>query len=222
MKMHKYFKLSIAVLVIQLAVVLWLGFSLPADTKIPIHWNIKNEIDGYASRNMAVFPFWLFNLGLFLLMMFSARLSPVFQQNRERYDAVIPPMTLVLVFFFALFHVYMLLLGHYPWLEDKLQIIYILIGALFICLGNILPKLPRNYIAGIKTPWTIYSDEIWRRTSRLGGFSFVILGLLMLVKGLFNLQAAWLNYTLLALLGFLVLGPVLYSFALYQKEKKNQ
>ncbi len=222
MRLHKFFLIAIIVLVLELAGVLYLGLSLPADTRIPIHWNIHNEIDGYASRNTAVFPFWLFNVAIFLLMVFSAELSPVFKQNRERYDAVIPPLTLILVVFFALLHIYMLLLGKYPWLEQKVQGIYILIGAMFICIGNILPKLPRNYIAGIKTPWTIYSDEIWRKTSRLGGFSFVVLGLMMLVKGLFRIQAGWYDALTLIALAAVVILPMAYSFVLYRKAKKEE
>lgn len=222
MKMHKYFKIAIVVLFIQLCVVLFLGYTLDINTKIPTHWNIKNHIDGYTARDIAILPFWLFNLCLFLLMKYSRKLSPVFQQNRERYDAVIPLMTLGLVFFFAVFHVYMLLLGHYPEWQGKVQMVFILIGALFVFLGNILPKLPRNFIAGIKTPWTFYSDEIWRKTSRVGAYCFVIFGLTMLLRGLFNLTASWANIAEIVMLVILIVYPTLYSFLLYQKGKKEK
>ncbi len=222
MKMHKYFKIAIGILVIQLCVVLFLGYTLVPWTKIPIHWNIQNHIDGYASRDAAIIPFWLFNLGLFLLMMFSGKLSPVFKQNKERYDAITPLMTMGMVFFFALFHIYMLLLGHYPQWQGKVQMIFLLIGALFLFLGNILPKMPRNFIAGIKTPWTIYSDEIWRKTSRMGGYCFALFGLLMLIRGIFNITVAWMNKVDIVMLVILIGFPTLYSFLLYQKGKKEE
>jgi len=221
MKMHKYNKATLVILVVQLIVVLYLGYTLPKATMIPVHWNVQNQIDGYASRNTAIIPFWLFNLGLGLLMMFSEKLSPVFKQNKERYDAIIPLMTMGMVFFFALFHIYMLLLGHYPVWQNKIQMLFILMGGLFIFLGNILPKLPRNFIAGIKTPWTFYSDEIWRKTSRMGGYCFVILGLSMLARGFFNIRAMWMNYAELIMLVVVIVFPVLYSFLLYQKSKKG-
>jgi uncharacterized membrane protein len=220
--MHKYFVLCIAVLAVQLAVVLLMGYSLPADAKIPMHWNINSEIDAWAGRNTAIVPFWLFNLGLFLIMMFSRQLSPVFKQNRERYDEIIPGMTLILVIFFALIHVYMLLLGYYPELESRMQFIFILMGAMFIFLGNIMPKVPRNFVAGYKLAWTLYSVEIWRRTHRLGGLCFVIFGALLMLKGLFNLRTGWVNaLTLVGLLGLAVV-PIAYSFVLYQKGKKEE
>jgi uncharacterized membrane protein len=221
-KMHKYYMIAMVVLVLELAAVLYLGYSLPTDAKIPVHWNIHNQIDGYAARNTAIFPFWLFNLGLFLVLMFSRQISPVFRQNRERYDQIMPLLTLVLVGFFALIHVYMLLLGHYPAIESKVQFIFILMGAMFLLLGNILPKLPRNFIAGIKTPWTFYSDEIWRRTSRVGGYCFVLMGLLMLVMGIGNLRQSWMAVLMVIGLGVVVIVPTLYSFILYQKSKKEE
>jgi uncharacterized membrane protein len=222
MKMHRYFIVSILVLAVQLIIVLWLGYSLPADAKLPVHWNIKNQIDGWASRNIALFPFWLFNIALFLLLMFSRQLSPVFRQNRERYDSIIPLMTLGLVSFFAMFHIYIMLLGHHPEWSGKIQIVFILIGALFIFLGNILPKVPRNYIAGIKTPWTFYSDEIWRRTSRLGGWCFVLMGLAMLTRGVFNISAIWMNVLLIVLLAVLIIVPIAYSFILFRLGKREE
>jgi uncharacterized membrane protein len=222
MKMHKYFILAIAVLLIQLIVVLILGKSLPADARLPIHWNINNEIDGWASKNAALIPFWLFNLGLFLLMMFSGRLVPVFKQNRERYEAIIPLMTFGLTFFFAIFHIYILLLGINPEWQSKTQIVFIMMGGLFIFMGNILPRTPRNFIAGYKLPWTLYNDEIWRRTHRLSGWCFVTLGLVMLVRGVFNILAPWMNFLMLIFLIGLVFLPIIYSFVLYRQGKGEE
>lgn len=222
MKMHKNFKLAIGILIIQLIIVLWLGYNLAPETQIPVHWNIHNQIDGYASRDAAIIPFWLFNLGLFLIMMFSEKLSPVFKQNKERYNAIIPLMSLGLVFFFAVFHIYMLLLGRYPEWQDKTSVVYLLIGALFIFLGNIMPKLPRNFIAGIKTPWTFYSDEIWRKTSRTGGYCFAVFGLSMLIRGALDINTAWMNTIQIILLIALIGYPVLYSFWLYQRSRKEE
>lgn len=221
MKLNKNYIASIVVLIVQLVIVLILGYSLPQDAKLPVHWNIRGQIDNYASRNMAIIPFWLFNLGLFLLLMFSGKLSPVHRQNKERYEASIPPLAFGLVLFFAIFHVYILLLGKYPRWQEQTQFIFVLMGLLFIFLGNLLPRIPRNYIAGIKVPWTLYSDTIWRKTSRLGGYCFVFLGLLMLVKGLLNITAMWMNFLLLAVLVIVVFVPIIYAFILFKSNKEE-
>lgn len=222
MKISKLVVISIIVLVVELVIVLYLGAQLPADAKLPVHWNIHNQIDGWGSKSSVILPFWLFNVALFLLMIFSGRLFPVFKQNRGRYEEIIPPFTLVLVSFFALIHIFIVLSGIYPQASQKVQFIFVLIGGLFIALGNLLPKLPRNFIAGIKTPWTFYSDEIWQRTSRVGGYCFVLTGLVMLVLGLLNMKGAWTAWLFAGLLAFLIAVPILYSFLLFLKSKKEE
>ncbi|HNX01973.1 MAG TPA: DUF1648 domain-containing protein, partial [Candidatus Cloacimonadota bacterium] len=80
MKINKYYIISIILLIVQLGVVLWIGSQLPADAKIPIHWNYRNQIDNYADKTQGMFLLWGFNAGLFLLMVFLRRYSPVYQQ----------------------------------------------------------------------------------------------------------------------------------------------
>ena len=50
-------------------------------------------------------------------------------------------------------------------------------GVLLIALGNVLPKLPRNPIVGIRTPWTLAHPAVWERTHRLAGYLCVLAGL---------------------------------------------
>ncbi len=222
MKMHKYFLAAILVLLIHLVLMLIIGNSLPADAKVPTHWNYQNQIDGWSSRNNAMLPFWLFNLGLFLLLYFSGKWSPVYRQNKERFDAVMPLLSFGLTLFFALFHIYTLILAKDPTLLAGFDVIFILMGALFIFIGNLLPRMPRNFIAGIKTPWTFYSDEIWRRTSRLGGWCFALMGVVMLLRGLIKIEAPWYNVFMLVIMVGLLVIPLVYSLLLFLRSKNAE
>lgn len=95
--------------------------------------------------------------------------------------------------------------------------ILVLIGLLFIGLGNLLPKVPKNFFVGIRTPWTIANEAVWDKTHRLGGLLFVISGLIMILKGFVLLQnSSFQNITGILVLGCL-LYPVLHSFILYKK-----
>jgi len=90
--------------------------------------------------------------------------------------------------------------------------------ALFlIVMGNVLGKTERNFIAGIRLPWTIASEKNWRATHRFGGRLMVISGLLVLIAGYYF---ASLVITLVIGLSWMVLA-VLYSFVFYLKNERS-
>ncbi|MBK8268617.1 MAG: SdpI family protein [Planctomycetes bacterium] len=53
----------------------------------------------------------------------------------------------------------------------------IILGIMFMVLGNWMGKLRRNLYIGIRTPWTIANDIVWEKTHRLGGRLFVAAGI---------------------------------------------
>jgi uncharacterized membrane protein len=222
MSTKKYYFISIVILVMQLCGALWIGHLLPADAKIPVHWNYKNQIDNYTDKTQGIFLIWGINVGLFLLMAFFRKYSPVYQKEREQSNNAIPLLTMGLVFFLALIHMYSLMLAKNPGWASNVQVLFILLGLLFMFIGNILPKLSRNYFAGVKTPWTFYSDDIWRKTSRVGGFCFFLMGLAFVVGGIFNVTGSIMTTLLIIMLVITVFVPTLYSFLLYLKAKKEE
>ncbi len=93
---------------------------------------------------------------------------------------------------------------------------------MFILLGNILPKMPSSFFIGIRTPWTLSSEHVWRKTHKVGGICFVMGGLLMIF-----IPAIWGNHATALTIMFvlfitLILCPVLYSFFLYKKEERSK
>jgi uncharacterized membrane protein len=64
------------------------------------------------------------------------------------------------------------------------RIIHTAVGLLLIVLGNFMSKFTRNFFIGIRTPWTLASEEVWFRTHRLGGRLFVVAGLILVLTGL--------------------------------------
>lgn len=77
---------------------------------------------------------------------------------------------------------------------DGMRVASLLIGVLLIILGNVMPKARKNAIFGVRTKWSMSSDETWRRIQRFGGFASVVAGALLLaaamfLKGVVNLLA---------------------------------
>lgn len=62
------------------------------------------------------------------------------------------------------------------------KIVLLMLAVLFLCLGNSLPKIQSNFFMGIKTPWTLSNEDVWRRTHRLAGKLYVGCGIILLAS----------------------------------------
>ncbi len=101
-----------------------------------------------------------------------------------------------------------------------MQLFGIGLGLLFVVLGNYLPKIPRNWFIGIRVPWTIASEEVWKRTHRLGGWLFVIGGCVMMA-----LSAAGLSPVvamLVPLAPIMIVVAFIYPYIVFRKLQKTE
>ena len=98
------------------------------------------------------------------------------------------------------------------------MLVPVLLGILFLWVGNYFPKLRRNRTLGIKVSWTIGNEENWNRTHRFAGKVWVCGGLLLLISAMCPLQTmAWVMVCVVAALGLL---PIAYSYAIFRQDRK--
>jgi len=76
-------------------------------------------------------------------------------------------------------------------------VVMVSVGFLLIVMGNFLGKVRKNFFLGIRTPWTLASDEVWAKTPRLGGWCFVIGGVLVALSAVFIPNLEWLVYIII-------------------------
>ena len=98
--------------------------------------------------------------------------------------------------------------------------VYILLGALFILMGNYMPKARRNRLFGVKTVWTLSSDDIWTRTHRFTGKLGVIVGSLLMICALLPQSTVLLVCAVLGAALIVSFGSMLYSYVIYKKAVK--
>ena len=91
----------------------------------------------------------------------------------------------------------------------------VMVGALFIFIGNYLGKIKSNWFMGIRLPWTLSSEENWNKTHRFSGLVYILAGFLMMMMGLIPL--GFRLYLFIFVLVLLVVLPVGYSFLLFRK-----
>lgn len=178
---------------------------------VPTHWNAAGEIDGYTSKPLGVILMPLFAAGIWLLMKAIPRMSPKGFGTGE-FQGVVNLLQVVMVGFMSVIGVFALLAAR--GLPVPLgSVIPLAVGLLFIVLANYFGKLRKNFFIGIRTPWTIASDEVWSRTHRLGSRTFALAGLVMAVSA-FLPQVQGLVFAVVAAS---VLVPVVYSWWLYRR-----
>lgn len=183
--------------------------------QIATHWGANGQADGYSGKAFAVFgmPCILAVLQLFV--------SFITLNDPKRRNIHKKPLTLVL-WILPVMSVLMNCMTYAVALGMKVDvgiIVSILIGLLFIILGNYMPKLQQNYTLGIRVPWTLNSTENWNRTHRLGGKMFILGGFLLIITGF--LGSVMGDYGTLAALIVIVLicagVPAVYSFCLFKR-----
>ena len=177
--------------------------------RMPVHWGINGEPDGWASKGFAVF-------GLPLILMVIQIICSVIEytvsrnteQNKKVLELVIWAVPVISIIANA--YIYMNALGHKTF--EIQRTIPLLLGFFFVILGNYLPKITQNRTLGIKIKWTLNSEENWTKTHRFASWIWVI-------GGLFILLAGFLGWFWIILLVFflMVLLPILYSYGLHRK-----
>lgn len=201
--------LSYIFILAAVAVAAYLYSDLP--DPMPVHWDSRGEADRYMAKPWGVVVLPLIAVALFVIM----RLIPVVSPKGFRtgsFSGVLHILQVVLVAFGSV--VAILALLHAYGLDVRLnQLIIAAVGILFIVLGNYFGKLRKNFFLGIRTPWTLASDEVWSRTHRLGGWLFTLMGIIVLTGAFFRIAPGWL----ILLVGATALVPAIYSYFIYRR-----
>ncbi len=178
---------------------------------VPIHWNTHGQADNYMDKPWGVLLLPLISTGVLALLLVLPVLSPKgfrLDGARRAYGIVV---CIIMVFMLGVmvltFEQTLAELANFnQWISAGL-------GLLLLVLGNYLGKFPKNFWIGIRTPWTLASDEVWFKTHRLAGRTFMAGGFLLIAAAFAGLRVEYLvGITLVA-----ALTPVLYSLVIYKK-----
>ena len=175
------------------------------------HFGINNEANGFSSKVFAVFGIPVFLLALLWVGAFVTAHDPKRQNISPKMFSLMLWIAPVVSFVVAA-AIYAINLGY------ELDITFfseLFIGLLFIIIGNYLPKARQNHTIGIRISWTLANEENWNRTHRLGGYLWMICGILMVIICVTRfVPYKWLFVILLAA----VFVPCIYSYWLHAKK----
>jgi uncharacterized membrane protein len=109
-------------------------------------------------------------------------------------------------------------LGATKQVVDIGKVSVIMMGVLFIWLGNVMPKTRINGTVGVRVSWSMYNDTTWRKSNHFGGVTFIIAGVLSIITAL--LMKSSFVATMLSV-GYICLasvGTIIYAYKIYKAE----
>jgi uncharacterized membrane protein len=185
---------------------------------VPMHWNAAGEVDGVMGKQ------WLFpGMALPALASLLTLLFTRLDTRRQSHEAHAKTLDFILASIFLLFLTIVWISAIYALgliADGSTSWILVLTGVAFLAVGNVLPRLRHNGTVGIRFPWTLASETVWRKTHRAGGFLMAAAGVGIIVAA-FLAPKARSAVTLVSILGFLVVTAA-YSFILYAIEEKEK
>ncbi|MCM3150810.1 SdpI family protein [Priestia megaterium] len=197
-----------------LTLVAWL-IALPhLPATMPIHWGANGEADGFATKINAM----ILTVGIMVLIYFIIAFVPRIDPRKENYKYFSKTYNIVLnavllLFFFVNMSTILQGLGYNVPMS---YIAPIMAGLVFIIIGNYLQRVRSNYFMGIRTPWTLSNEIVWKKTHRLSGKLFFIGGLLILISAF--LPDGYKSVIMWGSIVLCVAVPYLYSYLAYKKE----
>ncbi len=195
-----------------LALAVYTAFVYPAlPDPMPTHWNSAGVADDYTAKPWGAVLLACVPLFVFLVYKLIPVISPRGFRT-ESFTGVLNILMTVSVIFGAVIGVVALQAGMGASFNIS-TVVMVAVGLLLMVLGNFLGKVRKNFFIGIRTPWTLASDEVWAKTHRLGGWCFVIAGLFMALGAVISPGGTWFVYVVIVA----ALIPVGYSYLAYRR-----
>lgn len=187
---------------------------LPA--QIPANWNVNWEVNGWSDKKY-IFILGLMPVAILLLLDILPKIDPR-RENYQKHGKAYHVLQIALVILMVLMSWATVATVLWKGFNIK-KILPTFIGIIFIIIGNYMPKLKSNYFVGIKNPWALADDLVWRKTHKAGGYVFAISGIFMVFMPF--IQNTVSNYFSFGVLLVGIIGINLYSYVLYRKINRN-
>jgi uncharacterized membrane protein len=206
---------QLSIIALMFAVAAWAWPQVP--DRLPVHWNIKGEVDGWGGKFMGLLLLPLTVLGIYLL----TAVLPLVDPRRANYANFAKAYNAIRIAFAAFMAIVYgatvtAAFGHRV---DMNTIILVAIAVLFFVIGNFMSKIRPNWFVGVRTPWTLSSKLSWDKTHRLAGWLFLVMGAMAVVLAFH--QTGWMLALMLLVDAACVAWMLVYSYIVYRRDPER-
>ena len=142
--------------------------------QVTTHWNAAGEPDDSMATSVVLVGGPALVLAVVALFEVFPRIDPL-GENIAEFQAAYDALAVLTAGFLA--YVYGAVLAWNLGYEfQMLQALAPAIGVLYVAVGFLLERAERNWFVGVRTPWTLSSEAVWRHTHDRAGTLFKLAG----------------------------------------------
>lgn len=209
-------------------VLIWLPLSLPFlsyllwQDALPSEVASHYGINGQADRTMKPFNFMLVMTVVGLFTGGVLYIAPKIDPKKNNYPHF-KGLYFTVRIFVNLLLAGIVVMSYWQAMGNEMPITRIISAAvmlLLLLLGNHLGKVRSNYFVGIRTPWTLQNEDVWRKTHRLAAKLLSGSAAIAIILS-FLLPENYLFMAIMTTVGVGLIFPTIYSYIIYRKLKSE-
>ena len=212
--MKKQTIIALGLVLLPFAYALYLYPTLP--NKIPMHFNINGEVDGWGSKESIYLLPSIMGLTSIFVYFLMANIKKIDPKRYEGADEKIyAQFGLYTVGFLCCLSMVILYGTAHAGIEIN-KLIFPLLGFAFAGMGLYMPKFKQNYMAGFKLPWTLENEANWNATHALAGKIWTVGGALQMISALL-LSGPAIFIVFISITAVMVIIPSIYSYRMFKR-----
>jgi uncharacterized membrane protein len=212
----KLIRPAIALVLVLTVVITLVAYPMMPEA-VASHWNAAGELDGTMPKFWGLIFIPLLTFVFCALFAVLPRIDPL-RKNYLKFQSWYEGFILALAAFFFVIQLQIILWGMGARVSPNLTM-PVMIGILFICIGFLTEHAEPNWFVGIRTPWTLSSEKVWKKTHERGGILFKLAGLVSMVGAVAGIYA-WL-FIIVPVIAVAVY-TVVYSYVEFKRELENR
>lgn len=205
--------------------------------QVPMHYDFEGNIDRWGSKyEELIFPVIILAMSLFWTLFIRYYEKKAIRETDEKESAgassnakVLGIVGVCMAAMFAVEHGFSLYgayneatSGASAWSVDIGKVSVVLMGIIFIVIGNFMTKTRINSTVGVRVSWSMYNDNTWRKSNRFGAYAIMIAGVVTIImavilKNSFGAAMAAVGTVILATVVTLV-----YAHKVYVQEIESE
>ncbi|QSW87845.1 SdpI family protein [Flavobacterium endoglycinae] len=190
--------------------------SLPE--RVPIHWNSKGEIDNWGNKLALIALLFMLPVLTYVIMSVITKIDP--QKKLTLMGGKLYQLKFFLVLFMSILALFIVYSSKNQSFSSP-NFTFVMIGALLMIFGNYFKVIRPNYFIGIRTPWTLKNEEVWKLTHVFAGKLWFIAGFLIILSSLV-FEMPVFSKVFFPFVLIVAIMPIVYSYFKYSSLQKGE